>query len=265
MMKKVHAAALNRQYNWKKQKHDARDHFVHKSASFKLVDPDSIPAAIDLRSYCSPVFDQGDLGSCTANALCGALEYLENKDRDLELNGFASLSRLFLYFNERVVEGDVGQDNGAQLRDGIKVLASTGICDEGSWPYRVEAFAQPPSQAAYEQALSRKITAYAAVNQDINSIKHALASGYPIAFGFQVYDSFESPEVAASGIVPFPQPTEYCQGGHAVLMVGYDDSKQMVLVRNSWGADWAQGGYFWMPYTYVTNPNLASDLWVITK
>jgi len=260
-----HASVVGKKYTWQKQKPDARDHLVHESKAFKLVEPSEIPNIVDLRSHCSPVFDQGELGSCTANALCGALEYLENKDRDLEINGFASLSRLFLYFNERAIEGTVTEDGGAALRDGIKVLANVGVCDEATWPYVIQAFAVRPPQPAYDQSANRKISAYAAVPQDIQSIKHTLASGYPIVFGFQVFENFESPQVAMSGVASMPQLGEPCHGGHAVLMVGYNNTSQYVLVRNSWGPNWAQQGYFWLPYAYVTNPSLACDFWVVTK
>lgn len=253
-------------YHWKRDLPDIRDHKIRSSTNFKLIEPTSIPSLIDLRPKCSPVFDQGDIGSCTANSLVAALEYLENSQNELLEDGkFAHLSRIFVYYNERVIEKDVDKDNGAQISDGIKVLINIGACVEQDCPYIVTAFAVKPSDAAYQDAVKHRIVGYARVDQNIDAMKHALASGYPIAFGFEVFDAFESDEVASTGILNMPGKLEKNQGGHAVLMVGYDDATQRVLVRNSWGPDWGQGGYFTMPYSYVTNPNLASDFWCITK
>ena len=266
MTHKVHAKAIGRKYNWQRQVPDARDHRLKTSPYFLLTAVHALPSAVDLRSGCSPVYDQGSLGSCTANALVGALEYLENTAHDLEVDQrFSSLSRLFVYFNERVVEGTVRQDSGAQLRDGIKVLASVGACAEPLFPYKIEAFSVKPVPEAFVDAANRRITAYAQVEQSVAGLKQALASGYPVAFGFIVFDSFESEEVATSGMLQLPHPHETNQGGHAVLMVGYDDADQTFLVRNSWSADWGIGGYFKMPYSYAVDPSLASDFWVIRK
>jgi len=260
---------MQSKYHWKRDYHDDSAVYAHQNETFKLVNPTSLPTKIDLRHFCSLVADQGQLGSCTGNALVGAVEFLENKAKEFEVNGkFVSLSRLFIYYNERNLEGTVSQDDGAQLSDGIKSLASQGVCTETAWPYITHRFAVKPSDAAYTDAATRKISAYARVDRSngIQGIKQALASGYPIVFGFMVYSAFESDSVAESGILHMPDfATEKCMGGHAVLMVGYDDSTKRVIVRNSWGSSWGQGGYFTMPYDYVTNLNLANDFWTITK
>jgi hypothetical protein len=216
-------------------------------------------------------------GNCTANAIGADVEFNQIKEKAVRI---WRPSRLFIYYNERAMEGDVSQDAGAQIRDGIKSVAKQGVCPEGLWPYSDDTtgpdpkFAQKPTQDCYDNAAKHLASSYEAVAQDIGDIKACLASGYPVVFGFTVYTAFESQQVASSGILAMPGSTEQVIGGHAVLCVGYDDSKTvqnpdgttstgMVLVRNSWGAGWGEAGYFWMPYDYITNANLASDLWTI--
>lgn len=255
-------------YHLVRDRHDERDLYVHQSPSFKLMAPASLPESVNLQKYCSPVVDQGDLGSCTANAITAAMEFLENQAKEFETpaGAFVRLSRLFLYYNERMVEGDINQDDGAQICDGVASTKNYGVATEITWPYSVQKFATTPSTAAYAEALTRRTSAYARVsNLNISNIKQALASGYPIVFGFTVYDSFESDYVAQTGLVNLPTPSEQNMGGHAVMMVGYDDATQRVLVRNSWGPGWGLGGYFTLPYAYVTSPDLATDFWTITK
>lgn len=252
-------------YNVIPDKPDSRDFNIRTTASFKLTAV--LPKKVDLRVYCSSVEDQGDLGSCTGNAIVGAIEFLENKLHVLDgpNDTFVDLSRLFVYYNERVLENTTSEDAGASIRDGIKSLVKWGVCTESLWPYKVQAFANKPSSACYVDAANRKISVYARVSQNIKAIKTTIASGYPIIFGFIVYESFESDYVARTGIVRMPSKLEQPLGGHAVLCVGYDDSSGRVLVRNSWGNLWGQGGYFTMPYAYISDPNLACDFWVVDK
>ena len=256
-------------YHWKRDYHDECAVYAHHHPSFKLAAPVALPANVDLRKFCSPVFDQGQIGSCTGNALVGAMEYLENKSKEFEVGGkFVNLSRLFVYYNERNMEGTINQDAGAQISDGVKSLATQGVCTEAAWPYFTYEYAKKPSATAYTDAATRKITAYARVERTsgITGIKQALAAGYPIVFGFTVYESFESEDMAQSGVLNMPNTiSEQCMGGHAVLMVGYDDASQRVIVRNSWGPQWGQHGYFTMPYAYVTDNLLSNDFWTITK
>lgn len=253
-------------YTWKRDYHDARDHYVETSPHFKLTKA-ALPSSVDLRKWCSPVEDQGQLGSCTGNALVAAMEFIENKDGLFEQAGkFVDLSRLFVYYNERVIEGTVTQDAGAMISDGIKSLVSSGICTEATWPYNIAKFAVRPSAKAIAEAKTRKITHYARVSRDngIIGVKTALASNYPVVFGFTVYESFESDAVAQTGILPMPAPGEQILGGHAVLAVGYNDATQRIIVRNSWGSGWGQAGYFTMPYAYAASRTLANDFWTIT-
>lgn len=244
-----------KRYTWKPDVPDHRDHV------FKLATPPDILPHVDLRPLCSTVEDQGNLGSCTGNAIAGALEYLER------LNGAdtaVDVSRLFIYYQERVIENTVKQDAGAMIRDGVKACANVGYCWEKFWPYKITKFAAKPPAAAYKDAATRKITQYLRVT-NLDDLTHALASKYPVVFGFSVYESFESADVAKTGVMPMPDKSEKLLGGHAVLAVGYDMPSQRLIVRNSWGPDWGQAGYFTMPFDYVTNRHLSDDFWVIKK
>ena len=200
-------------------------------------------------------YDQGQLGSCTANAIAAAIEF-DQKKRFVP-------SRLFIYYNERVMEGTVDSDAGAQIRDGIKSVATRGAPPEKDWPYVIAKFRDNPPASAYRDAKADMVTLYQRLIQDLNTMKGCLASGFPFVFGFTVYASFEGPKVARTGIVPMPAADEKMVGGHAVMAVGYDDASRHFLVRNSWGPSWGLKGYFKMPYAYLTNRRLASDLWTI--
>lgn len=251
-------------YGW------VRDLPDHRDLMYAAPPPKApLPSSCDLRSaFPTPAYDQGELGSCTGNAIAAAVQFARRKEG--EAQDFVP-SRLFIYYNERDVEGDVGQDGGAQIRDGMKVVSKLGVCPEASspkpqpydWPYDVKQFAQQPPPPCYEFGHDRLITSYRRVPQVLMQLRACLASGFPFVLGFTVYSSFESEEVAKSGEVPLPASTEQVLGGHAVLAMGYDDKSQRFLVRNSWGTDWGQNGYFTMPYAYLTDPHLASDFWTV--
>ena len=245
-------------YGWLPDLPDQRD-FLY--SALRAVPP-ALPSAADLRALCPPVVDQGTLGSCTAHALAGALEFLELKDRV----PYADLSRLFIYYNERVIEHTVSVDSGASLRDGIKTLAKQGVCPEKEWPYVISKFADPPTAQCYRDGLAHTITSYHRI-LTLEEMRTCLAERFPFAFGFTVYESFESAEVARTGVMPMPAPDEAVVGGHAVLGVGYDDAAQRLLVRNSWGPSWGgpMKGYFWMPYGYVQDRNLSDDFWTVRR
>ena len=232
----------------------------HRDLLYSAIAPRvrKLPRKIDLQANCSPVEDQGQLGSCTANSLVGALEFLENKDG----TSFVDLSRLFIYYNERVIEGTIDQDSGAFIRDGIKSLAKQGVCPESDWPYKIARFRKRPSVSCYRTAKKHRIISYHRINT-VDEMRSCLTDGFPFVFGFTVYESFESQKVAKSGVVDLPAAKEKVVGGHAVMGVGYDDSKKRFLIRNSWGADWGRKGYFTIPYTYLSDRNLSDDFWTI--
>jgi C1A family cysteine protease len=161
------------------------------------------------------------------------------------------------------MEGTVNSDSGGQIRDGIKSEAKQGDCPENLWPYDITKFAVEPPKQCYDSALKYKAINYQRLVQDLNQLKGCLASGYPFVFGFTVYPSFESPQVAQTGHAPMPAPGEQAIGGHAVMAVGYDDSNQWFILRNSWGTGWGMEGYFTLPYPYLLSQNLSSDFWTI--
>jgi C1A family cysteine protease len=246
----------NHSYGWVPDIPDHRD-FLYAAPVENLA---ALPASVDLRPKCpKEVYDQGQLGSCTANAIAGALEFDQMKQA---LKTFTP-SRLFIYYNERVMEGTVSSDSGAQIRDGIKSVGNIGAPPETDWAYNIAKFAEKPPQPAFSDAPLGKALQYQRVPQVLTQMKGCLASGYPFVFGFTVYQSFEGDEVARTGIVPMPAAQEKVLGGHAVLAVGYDDSSQRFTVRNSWGPGWGLAGYFTIPYAYLTDSNLADDFWTV--
>jgi C1A family cysteine protease len=243
-------------FGWIPDLPDARDHLF--SAPQAVLD--DLPAKVDLRPGCPPVYDQGQLGSCTANAINAAFQYMQRAQKQKDFMP----SRLFVYYNERVMLGTVDTDSGAMIRDGVKSVAKAGVCREEIWPYDITQFTVKPSRACYTEALRNQVLVYRRVlNSNLHQLQGALASGTPVIFGFSVYESFQGQDVARTGIVPLPPRGETLLGGHAVLAVGYDDATQRFLVRNSWGEGWGDKGYCYMPYGYLTDPGLAQDFWAI--
>ncbi len=221
-----------------------------------------LPAKVDLRPRFPTVYDQGELGSCTANAIAGALEFDQRKQR---LKSPFTPSRLFIYYNERAMEGTVDSDSGAAIRDGVKSVAKRGAPMERTWPYRIDRFREKPSREAYAEGRRNQAIRYLRVDQSLAQLKGCLAEGFPFVFGFAVYSGFESRRVAETGEVEIPRADERYMGGHAVLAVGYEERAQRFVVRNSWGKGWGKRGYFTMPYPYLLQSSLARDFWTIRR
>jgi C1A family cysteine protease len=251
-------AYKERGFGWLPDLPDQRDHLFSVSAEFLQ----SAPAQVDLRkSYKFPaVYDQGQLGSCTANAIAGALQFDELKQK--KASPFQP-SRLFIYYNERAIENTVSSDSGARIRDGIKSVASTGYCPETEWPYDIAKFAQQPAASCYQDAKKYQAVKYQRVIQLLGQMKGCLAGGSPFVAGFSVYQSIRNSDVTKTGNIPLPRLGESLLGGHAILIIGYDDSKGVFILRNSWGDGWGSGGYGTIPYIYLATPFLASDFWVV--
>ena len=243
-------------YGWVPDLPDQRDRLFR--APLARIGP--LPRSVDLRSQCPPIWDQGALGSCTAHAIAAAIEF--DQVKQALADPFVP-SRLFIYYNERVMEGTADEDAGAMIRDGIKSVAHQGAPHERLWPYDLKQFRAKPPKPAYADARRHAAVLYQRVTQDLPQLRGCLAAGYPVVFGFSVYTSFESDAVAASGRVPMPKPTEKMVGGHAVLAVGYDHAAERFIVRNSWGRSWGLDGYFTMPYAYLLDENLSDDFWTI--
>jgi C1A family cysteine protease len=253
-----------RQYKLKRSPPDARDH-VHVHALAPPPHGAELPKKVDLRAEMPGVLDQGSLGSCASNAASNCLRHLMRKER--AAREFQP-SRLYLYWNTRVnVErSPAGEDTGVCIRDVCKAVQRYHACDEAVWPYVIDRFGDAPPLAAYKDADLHRELRYASVPQSLPALRRTLAGGFPVVVGIQVYDSFESAAVARTGDVPLPdRSAEQCLGGHAVLVVGYDDARAEFLVMNSWGADWGQGGYFTLPYAYLLDPALGSDFWVFSR
>jgi len=257
---------------WVRDLPDNRDHFY--SAPVSVLG--SLPPRVDLRDQCPPVYDQGHLGSCTANAIAGAIQF--DRLKASETPDFVP-SRLFIYYNERAMEGHVRFDAGAQIRDGIKSVNKQGVCPEPEWPYddtgpegendpfppEAKAGQRPPEQC-YRDALAHTVTSYRRLNHVLLSqLKGCLAEGFPFVFGFTVYSSLWDEAGLPRTEIPLPSDHDGVVGGHAVLAVGYDDATHLFSIRNSWGTDVGDGGYFSMPYTYLTDPSLSADFWTIRR
>jgi C1A family cysteine protease len=217
-------------YNWVPDKFDARDY------KYQVVSTQSVNK-VDLRPYCSPIEQQGRLGSCTGNAIAGAIEYLDKKN-----NNWIDVSRLYIYYYTRLLEGTINYDSGAYIRTAIKAAYNYGAPQEKLWPYNISKFKIKPTQQAINDGVQRKVTLY----------------------GFYVYSSFQTQAVAKTGIMPYPNISkEYLLGGHAVLLVGYDKTNNYFIARNSWGANWGDKGYFYMPFRVIQNTNMSADFWII--
>lgn len=247
-----------KRYGWCPDKPDIRD--LHAKPPIAGI---TFPETTDLRVGFPHCYDQEQLGSCTANAIAAVLEFDMRKQHEQRVS---TPSRLFIYYNERAMEGTINSDAGAEIRDGIKSVNSLGAPAEKYWPYDIDKFAEKPSDEAYQHALLHQTVKYERLDHtNIDNLKACLVQGYPFVFGFSVYEYFESQEMATTGILKMPGSSERIVGGHAVVGVGYDNPKQMVIVRNSWGVDWGRHGYFYMPFDYIVNRNLAADFWVVQQ
>lgn len=223
---------------------------------------EALPEYVDLRPGFPAAYDQGEIGSCTGQAISGAYSYL--KAKQLNVSPEFIPSALFIYYNERAIENTIHSDRGASLRTGMKTVNADGVCKVETWPYLIENFAVTPHDQAYIEATDNQALQYERVDRTLYDMRKLLAEGFPFVFGFAVYDSFYSDEVKNTGIMPLPKHDERMLGGHAVVAVGYDDSRQSFIVRNSWGTNWGVDGYFYMPYVYTIDGQLSMDFWVMT-
>jgi C1A family cysteine protease len=238
-------------YGWIPSLPDVRD------IKYRVSAPVTLLPLVDLRLKCPPVYNQLQTGSCTGNAWAAAFQYMLMQ----VLMAAWAPSRLFIYYCERAFNQNTGRDSGAMLRDGAKALANFGTCKETTWAFDEDMVTTQPTSASYVEALNHKIKEYQSIASDVDTLKQCISEELPFVFGFTVYESFESDYVAKTGNMPIPLNSESVVGGHAVMGVGYDDSKNAFIIRNSWGEDWGDGGYFYMPYNYISNPQLASDFW----
>lgn len=238
-------------YQWTRDKEDKRD-YLYPLSKVKQTN------IVDLRPLCTPIEDQGNLGSCTGQAIASAIELLNNRNKS-----YRDISRLFIYYYERLLMNTVHFDSGAYIRDGIKVCFRNGASLESLWPYDIRKFKIKPNSRAILDGSKRKITRYEKII-DHNGCLDAITNGFPVIIGFDVYSSFESIQTIKTGVMTYPNiKRERKLGGHAVLLVGYDKSRKVYIVRNSWGTNWGDRGYFYMPFSVIEDKTMSSDFWII--
>lgn len=228
-------------------------------SEFHKEDIPALPMACDVirQNNFGPIYDQGSLGSCLSNATSSCMKYLYFWEKKIVF----SPSRLFIYYNGRASAGyPIDQDTGLSVSGIYKSIPVTGVCTEDQWPYNISQFAVKPSQQCYIDAVKFRRLQGITVPQNLQVLQQCISMGYPVQCGIQVYESFMSANTAKTGIVPYPNVnTESLVGGHAVVLLGYDNQNASFLYANSWGTNWGLQGYCWIPYKYILDGNLASD------
>lgn len=236
-----------------------------KNYSSSRYSESQLPKKVDLRPFMTAVEDQGQIGSCTANAVAGAYEYLVKKNQELEDD--YDVSRLFIYYGARAKQGNEKKDSGSAISDAVELLEEVGACSEYTWPYsdQKSIVFKEPSDEAFEEASEHKITEAEIIPTTLQAWKSALAEGFPIIFGISLFKSFDNQR--KKGFVPTPSSSEASRGSHgnhAMLCVGYSDVDRVFIVRNSWGTGWGDKGYCYMSYDYIMNKNYNhGDTWII--
>lgn len=255
-------------YGWKPGLPDQRD-LILRYSSQQRREAANQPVDLRLSGFLPDIWDQGQLGSCVSHGVGRAYSYdVAKQGGEKNFNP----SRLFLYYGGRVIEGTVNEDSGLTIADGVKSLNMYGAPPSVDWPYDISKFTQKPPSIAYTDGAARQAAKYARVPQTVQDMTATLVAGYPIVIGFTVYDSFESDQVASTGVVPMPAPGERVLGGHCVTVVGVgvDVAGQPVddgrwLCANSWGTSWGAAGFFTFPKAYLTNTGLSDDFWVVQQ
>lgn len=250
-----------KRFGWRRDRLDHRDQKLSISGPvFTLPSSFDMRLAAETAGLLPPVYDQGDEGSCTANAGAAVIDF-ERKRQGLP---FLTPSRQFLYYNTRALEGTTEFDAGGEIRDVIKTLAAQGVCPETEWPYEDGNLTTKPSPQCYSDALKLTALAYSSINQTAYAIKYMLArKKRPVIYGMSVFAQIQSAQAAQNGVIAMPGANEAPIGGHAVDLVGYNDRSREFVFRNSWGSGWGDQGYGYISYDYILDPTLSSDFWVI--
>jgi C1A family cysteine protease len=243
-----------RSFGWVPDLKDERDR------RFTSKRPTNIPSKSDFRDRLPKVWNQGTLGSCTAHAVGAACLYQDIYDDDRPI---AVPSLLYIYYMTRAIEGTIGIDAGATIRNAVKAVVKFGYPVEDLWPYRINDFRRRPDDTVISSAFRERIASYERVDRDLSQMKEILSQGDPIVFGFTVHESIYGQDVEKTDVIPIPKKREKILGGHAVLACGYDDAKAALIIRNSWGKDWGEHGYGYLPYEYLENHKLSADIWTI--
>lgn len=260
---------MERKFGWVRDPISVKDKLY--SARPKRVSVPDLPRKTNNIFTAPPAVDQTNIGSCVGNSTAMNLKHdaIKQGVENAELP-----SRLFIYYNTRVMEGHRNEDTGCCIRNAIKIVAHLGAPPESLWPYVTERFAKCPPFSAYQEARKHQAVEYFRIDwSNLDEIKQCLAGGHGFVFGFTCFESFMSSATATSGVMQVPQAGEKEYGGHAVYGLDYDDDAMFpgwskpggVLVQNSWGEDWGIKGRFWMPYEAITSPTLSDDFWTIRK
>lgn len=255
-------------FGWLPDLPDFRDRLAFPRKDAVAAAAPSLPPRVDLRdAYRFEIKDQGNIGSCVAQAVSSAIEFEQNvRPDDPDVSDFLEedrkfpVSRLYLYYEARKAIGMTEIDSGSHIRDAMRVAYNLGVPRETGWRYDESQFATPPPARQYRSAPFHKITSYQSVAVDNNEIRMAVAANHPVVFGVALFNSFF--RAADNGQVPMPQYSDQYLGGHAMLIVGYNDVTRRYLVLNSWGM-WGDKGYLHMPYDYIGNRSLGSDYWLL--
>ena len=257
---------MTRKLTWIPDVPDQRDYsfnqIIDQNLQTYTIKTTDLPPSVNLRKYCPEIEDQQTLGSCVSNSMVGLFEFNRIKS-GMGGKNFKNFSRLFNYYNSRLLIDTISEDSGTDMRTAIKTAKLNGICLAEEWPYRLEYWKNEPPTKCYQSALNYRVKSYYRLNT-LEEMKLSLYNKQPFIFGISVYRSF----LTNNGIIPMPSITEKMLGGHAVMCIGYDDTTQMFLVRNSWGKNWGINdsnlkGYCWMPYAYLESRNLSDDFWTI--
>lgn len=247
---------IYRKYGWIKDIPDQRDKYI-------VLDIDNNLTSKDLRKKFPGVYNQYNLGSCNANSIAAIYEYIHINKND---KYFYTPSRLFIYYNERLLQKTTKFDSGSTISNSIRSLKKYGVCSETDWEYTIESFNVKPTNECYTIGDKNKINfEYIKLKQDIHQLKACICNNHPFIFGFSVYEGFENKNITENGIMKYPDIKEKLLGGHCVVAVGYDDETEMFIIRNSMGVNWGDKGYFYMPYKFITNTDMCSDFWFIQE
>ena len=246
-------------------KRDTFDHRDHRKVYDMVPSYHSHPQ-VDLRKNVVKVYDQGNLGSCTANALCAAYTFdLKKKTVLISSHDLVDPSRLFLYYNALKLTDTIITDSGCSIREALKAFKRNGVCQESDWPYNPYRLTIEPSRTCYGNAKGNVISEYKRiVHQDVSQFRACLKEGYPFVFGFEVFTSFDCSDNQYHGQMPMPTAHDEVRGSHAVMAVGYNDNARQFIILNSWGDKWGDKGYFYMPYDFIQHPKYCFDFWKIT-
>lgn len=240
---------------------DTPDHRDHEYVIPRALRDKTFPRRLDHRAMMPPVYDQRPLSSCTANAIAGGLWYERFAAKKSPQDVPPSPSRMFIYYNVRHTEKLEHCDSPVSLRDAYKSVSTFGVCSEEDWPYDFKLLETKPSAACFRKAKKLRVKDYRTIPRNLRHMKACLLEGHPFAIAISAYESILGKRTKKTGLIPMPKDHERCLGGHALLVVGYDDRERWLIIRNSWGTRWGHGGYGYLPYGFIERPTHSWNFW----